>query len=121
MSRRVYISRMFKFEAAHSLPEHKGSCKNVHGHSYTGEVTISCLEEDMQNGMVMDYGDLKIIIKEVITGKYDHINLNVIFSNPTAENMVKVIFDHVDNRINLPVKLVKVSLKETVNSNCYFM
>ena len=121
MSRRVYISRLFKFEAAHFLPLHDGKCKHLHGHSYTGEVTISCLIKDIKNGMVMDYGDLKIIMKEVIEDRYDHTKLNAFFENPTAEAMVIVMFSNIKDRIKEPIRLDKISLKETVNSDCYII
>ena len=114
----VEISREFNFEAAHFIPNHKGACKNLHGHSYTGEVVIAGpLSEDM--GMVMDYGDLKDIINDEIVDKYDHAMLNDHFSMPTAEIMVEAFYDGLYNilALNHPdVRLVEVSLKETRNS-----
>lgn len=97
--KKYYISKSFSFEAAHKIPNHVGHCKNVHGHSYTGEVILSSLFLN-EMGMVMDYADLKKIIKEVILDKYDHSNLNLFFANPTAENMVYSMFVQLESRIS---------------------
>ncbi len=58
------IAKEFRWEMGHRLPEHFDKCKNIHGHSYK---MIVELEGDMlENGMVMDYYDLKKIIKPII-------------------------------------------------------
>lgn len=58
------IAKEFNWEMGHRLPEHFGKCKNIHGHSYKMMVE---LEGDLNdNGMVMDYYDLKKIINPII-------------------------------------------------------
>ena len=118
---RVNISRNFGFEAAHFIPDHKGACKNLHGHSYTGAVTISSESLDAM-GMVMDYGDLKVIIKELIEDPCDHAMLNGLYVIPTAEIMVRDMFGDLQQRLERDyplVRLEKVSLKETANSEAW--
>ena len=118
MSKKVYISREFHFEAAHHIPNHKGACANLHGHTYKGEVTVSSkVLDDM--GMVMDYSDLNAIIKDVIVEPCDHTNLDNIFDVSTAENMVLVFWGLITKRLRdeYPfVKLEKVDLRETQHS-----
>jgi 6-pyruvoyltetrahydropterin/6-carboxytetrahydropterin synthase len=54
------ISKEFRWEMGHRLPEHFDKCKNIHGHSYR---MLAEVEGDvMENGMVIDFYDLKKII-----------------------------------------------------------
>jgi len=118
MEREVEISREYGFEAAHFLPNHKGLCANLHGHSYTGRVTIAGVKLD-EMGMIMDYSDLKVIIQNEIESKYDHAMLNDVFAQPTAEVMVLAFFNALKDelQVNHPgVRLVEVTLKETADS-----
>lgn len=63
------IAKEFHWEMGHRLPEHFGKCRNVHGHSYHMIVEIE--GELMSSGMVMDYYDLKKIVKPVVE-EMDH-------------------------------------------------
>ena len=114
------VTKRFRFEAAHSLPYYEGACHELHGHSYQLEVTVQGdLNKDSTDpkcGMVIDFKDLKKIVKEVVIDRYDHNYLNQSFSNPTAENMViKIAFDIM---ASLPdnVMLVSCKLWETEDS-----
>ena len=114
----VQISRNYGFEAAHYIPNHKGLCKQLHGHSYTGKVTIAGGQLD-DMGMIMDYGDLKVIIQDAIEKKFDHAMLNDTFQTPTAEVMVLDFFTALKNKLSADhpgVRLVEVTLKETADS-----
>jgi 6-pyruvoyltetrahydropterin/6-carboxytetrahydropterin synthase len=57
-------------ETCHLLPGHAGRCKNMHGHSYLWEVSLSS-EELQTNGMVEDFSDLKKVMTEVLD-PFDH-------------------------------------------------
>lgn len=114
----IEISKEFKFEASHLLPDHPGVCARLHGHSYRGKVIVSSLKLN-DAGMVMDYHDLKKIINKVIVDKYDHIHLNDFFKNPTAEIMVRYLFEEFNKELSKgypDVILKKIILKETANS-----
>ena len=67
MNNTIRISKEFKFETGHALYGYDGLCKNVHGHSYKLTVTlIGTPITDSKNvkfGMVMDFSDLKKIVK----------------------------------------------------------
>ena len=118
MDHEVQISRNYGFEAAHYIPNHKGLCKHLHGHSYTGKVTIAGINLDVM-GMVMDYGDLKVIIQDEIEKKFDHAMLNDTFQTPTAEVMVLAFFNALKDKLTIEhpgVRLVDVTLKETADS-----
>lgn len=113
------ITKIYTFEACHHLPHYVGACHSLHGHSYKLEVTVTGAQEEDMNmshcGMIMDFKELKKIIKEV-AGKYDHADLNLYFRNPTAENMVEKIA--LDIMCCLPngVSLVSCKLWETADS-----
>lgn len=60
----------------HRVPNHKSKCRNLHGHRYTIEVGCDDKVVDTQGasdeGMVIDFSDLKEIMMDVIDAKYDH-------------------------------------------------
>jgi len=58
------ISKRFSFDSTHILPFHEGKCKNLHGHTYI--VFVELTGEILENGMVMDFGDLKAMVKPII-------------------------------------------------------
>jgi len=72
---RVSATKEFTWDCAHFLPGHKGLCKNLHGHTYKLQVKVSsdeAISEGSSAGMVMDFSDLKSIVKELIVDKFDH-------------------------------------------------
>jgi 6-pyruvoyltetrahydropterin/6-carboxytetrahydropterin synthase len=72
----IRITKQFSFETGHALYGYDGKCKNVHGHSYKLSVTVSGKPISDTNhvkfGMVIDFGDLKKIVKEEIVDLFDH-------------------------------------------------
>lgn len=105
----IMVVKEFTFDSAHFLPFHEGKCKNVHGHTYKLQIGITA--EPNENGIVMDFGDLKKVITKIIIEEMDHQFLNsketengFPAKSPTAENMVKWI-----------VETVKVFAKETLS------
>ncbi len=74
--RRVQVTKRFTLEMAHGLRDHDGPCKHIHGHSYVLDVTLTGepLDRtgDPKNGMVMDFADLKAIVKRCVVDHYDH-------------------------------------------------
>lgn len=119
----VTVTKKFSFEASHHLPYYKGECHNLHGHSYTLEVTVcGKVISDKNNpkcGMIVDFKDLKYIIDNTIIKTYDHSNLNDYFDNPTAEIMVEKIGETISRYMDynkLGCKLIEVKLWETTTS-----
>ena len=103
------VRRRFRFEAAHRLPGDEGKCRELHGHSY--EVVISVERPvDENSGMIIDFSDLKQIVRREVIGKLDHRCVNDLIDNPTAENMADWIWRRLTPE--LP-GLVEVELCET--------
>lgn len=67
----VTVTKTIKFDAAHVLTNHEGLCKNLHGHTYRVDVSVTQAEGDASD-MVIDFKDLKRIASEVICERFDH-------------------------------------------------
>lgn len=98
---RVVIGKSYKFEAAHhldGLPEsHK--CSNMHGHSYTLVVSVSCESLD-KVGFVVDYAALDSVVAPLVK-ELDHSVLNESTGvNPTAENLCLWAFRRLDKAVH---------------------
>ncbi len=125
------VTRQIDFCYGHRLLNYDGKCRYLHGHNGRAVITIESASLD-QRGMVMDFSDIKKDISQWIDDQLDHrmiLNrqdavvpvlqemgepLFLIDSNPTAENIAKVIYDYAVSR-EYPV--VEVRLWET--PNCY--
>jgi 6-pyruvoyltetrahydropterin/6-carboxytetrahydropterin synthase len=136
----IRVSKQFNFEAAHALWNYDGKCKNIHGHTYKLFVTVAGKAIDEpgtpKNGMVIDFGDLKKIVKTHIVDVYDHaliLNKKASFKRldinkqmferyiqteyqPTCENMVRNFALIIKRRLPKTVKLHSVRLYETETS-----
>jgi len=65
------VTKTVKFDAAHVLTNHQGLCKNLHGHTY--RVDVSVTQPDGEHGdMVIDFKDLKAIASSVVCDRFDH-------------------------------------------------
>ncbi|NND78025.1 MAG: 6-carboxytetrahydropterin synthase [Flavobacteriales bacterium] len=129
----IYITRKEHFNAAHKLwneswsaeKNHEvfGKCanENWHGHNYYIHVTVKG-EVDRETGYLMDLKILRDIIKERVTDKLDHKNLNldVPFLKgviPSTENVTIAIWDQIKNDIEkLGAILHCVKVYETENN-----
>jgi 6-pyruvoyltetrahydropterin/6-carboxytetrahydropterin synthase len=125
---KVKVSRKEHFNAAHRLfnpawtdeknLEVFGKCSyaNYHGHNYEVIVTLTG-EPDKSTGYVFDMKVLSDVIKDNVLKKFDHKNLNLDVTefkdlNPTAENIVMVIWKILRDKIEPSLDL-KVTLYET--------
>ncbi|MDD6909591.1 6-carboxytetrahydropterin synthase QueD [Actinobacillus minor] len=135
------IAKEFSFDMAHMLNGHDGKCQNLHGHTYKlqVEVTGNLHLEGAKRGMVMDYSDLKALVKQHILDPMDHAfiydlqsdketkvaqllmdldsKVYGIPSRTTAEEMAKYMFEKLAN-VGLPVSLIR--LWETPTSYCEY-
>ncbi|WP_410985060.1 6-pyruvoyl trahydropterin synthase family protein [Bacillus cereus] len=72
----VTICKVFSFDSAHQLLNHKGKCANIHGHTYKLEIKLKALpiasDNPSEEGFVIDFSDLKKIVKDQIIDKMDH-------------------------------------------------
>ncbi len=115
-NREMFLTKKFTFDSAHKLPNHKGKCKNLHGHTYVLEVTIRG-GVDEKTGMVMDFKDIKEVVSELVLEKIDHQYINEIIRVPTAENTAKWIWEILyKNFLKYGVKLQAIKLWENPDS-----
>ncbi len=125
---KVTVSRKAHFNAAHRLYRSDwddvknnsvfGKCsnKNFHGHNYDLIVSITG-EVDLETGYVIDMKILKDLIKSKVEDAFDHKNLNIEVPefknlNPTAENIVVVIYNKLIKHLKVD-HLLEVVLYET--------
>ena len=141
MDKVIRITKEFKFETGHALYGYDGLCKNVHGHSYKLSVTLLGTPitdpDHVKYGMVMDFSDLKKIVKETIVTPFDHATvLNVdsphkeladtmesrghkimrVQYQPTSEMMVLDFAEKIKTRLPEQLKLHHLILRETETS-----
>lgn len=93
---KMFISREFRFDAAHNLVNYKGKCENLHGHTYKLKVTLAGSSEK-DSGMIIDFTQLKKIVSEKVIDKLDHNYLNNILEQSTAENMIEWIWNELSD------------------------
>ena len=128
ISNRVSVFRKESFNAAHRLHNPAwdaarnelvfGKCNNPHYHGHNYDLFVQVIGvPDAETGYVMDTKVLSDIIKDEVTERFDHKNLNedcVEFKglNPTAENIVIVIYNLLRLKIDKSLEL-KLRLYET--------
>lgn len=140
----MQITTRLEFDAGHRIPSHKSQCRNLHGHRYAIEITLSgdIIEQEgsSEQGMVMDFSDVKAIAREAVVDLWDHAfivyrgdNEVLAFLNslpdhktvimdsvPTAENMAAQAFRILNSRYRdvygNHLQLERVRLYETPNS-----
>lgn len=138
---KIRITKQFNFETGHALYGYDGKCKNVHGHSYKLSVTVIGTPitdtNNVKYGMVIDFGDLKKIVKEEIVDIFDHatvFNKNtphvelaaelknrghhviLVDYQPTSENMVIDFAEKIKSRLPQNISLHSLKLQETETS-----
>jgi len=138
----IRITKQFSFETGHALYGYDGKCKNIHGHSYKLSVTV--IGQPIQDntnvkfGMVIDFSDLKKIVKEEIVNIFDHAtvfnkntphvelakelqnrghNVLLVDYQPTSEMMVIDFASKIKKRLPRSIKLHSLKLQET--ATCY--
>ncbi len=72
----MLITRRLEFDAGHRIPQHASQCRHLHGHRYAIEITLSGeiirTEGAADQGMVMDFSDVKNIANAVLVNLWDH-------------------------------------------------
>lgn len=139
----MLITRRLEFDAGHRISTHNSQCRHLHGHRYAIEITLSgniITDEGVaEQGMVMDFSEVKRIAKKVLVDKWDHAFLvysgdtriinflqsiedhkTVVFdSQPTAENLALAAFRILDkaysDNYGNHLRLMRVRIYETPN------
>ncbi len=137
---KIRVTKRFHFEMAHTLYEYDGLCRNIHGHSYNLEVTLIGEPRNEpghpKDGMVMDFGEIKEIIKTNIVARFDHAlmvnslvpadqmellkqttnRIIIVDFQPTSENIVTYIAKILQQHLPTGVNVFSIRLYETVTS-----
>ncbi len=137
------ITRKMEFDAGHRIPDHNSQCRNLHGHRYTLLITLvgEVVRQDgvSDNGMIMDFSDIKELAQQHLVSKWDHAFLayekdtavvdflhtlpghKTVMTDrvPTVENLAQIAFDILKqvyhNRYGRALALSRVTLYETPN------
>ena len=140
----MQITRRLEFDAGHRIPSHNSQCRHLHGHRYAIEITLSgdviTTEGLSEQGMVMDFSDVKRIAKEQLVDAWDHAFLVyrndrtvldflnglpehktvVLDAPPTAENLAATAFSLLDGAYRdiygNHLRLERVRIYETPNN-----
>ena len=139
--RTIRITKRFSFETGHALYGYDGKCRNVHGHSYKLYVTVIghpiSDTTHVKLGMVIDFSDLKVIVKNKIVDVFDHAtvfnkntphvdlakelsdrghNVLLVDYQPTSEMMIIDFANVIKQELPSHVKLHSLKLQETDSS-----
>lgn len=137
------VTRRLEFDAGHRIPDHQSQCRHLHGHRYALEITLAGEVIDRagrpDNGMVMDFSEIKSIAARHVVDVWDHAFLAwredhvivdflatlpqhrtvVLATVPTAENLARIAFDTLRplylDRYGNHLRLDAVRLYETPN------
>jgi 6-pyruvoyltetrahydropterin/6-carboxytetrahydropterin synthase len=128
------VTKEINFCYGHRLLNYDGACRHLHGHNARVEVEVESQKLD-ERGMVMDFGDIRKVVRNWIDETLDHTMLLskadpliatlkekkerffVLDANPTAEAIAKLIFEYARSQ-NLPVS--RVTLWETDSSHATY-
>jgi len=140
----MLITKEVEIDMGHRVTNHKSKCASLHGHRYKIEVGVDdqiiTTEGSSSEGMVMDFGDLKEVMMDVLDKRYDHGMVmwirdplaNIIASDPktkselvhfipTAENLAKYWFDLLKVRLEeRSIKIKHIKVWETPTSTATY-
>ncbi|ACJ76038.1 queuosine biosynthesis protein QueD [Thermosipho africanus TCF52B] len=94
----LLVSKEFTFDAAHNLVKYHGKCEKLHGHTYKLVVTVA--GEKDEEGMVIDFLELKRIVQEKVLNRLDHSYINEIIPQPSAENIAEWIWKQLETELH---------------------
>lgn len=137
----IRITKQFSFETGHALYGYDGKCRNVHGHSYKLHVTVigNPITDNthVKFGMIIDFGDLKKIVKSRIVDVFDHAtvfnkntphielareletrghNILLVDYQPTSEMMIIDFAKMIKKELPQHIQLHSLKLQETDSS-----
>lgn len=134
----IHVTKEFRFEMAHALSNYDGKCHYIHGHSYLLKITVSgkpaCDETNPKLGMVIDFGDLKMIVTDNILERFDHAlvlsskatlayelkyeyqKVEIVNYQPTCENMILHFVEILKPLLPKDVSLYSLQLCETATT-----
>lgn len=113
-----------RFAAAHSLRNFKGRCEALHGHNWRVEVTVSGKRLDPDSQILMDFGELKDLMRAALE-TLDHTHLNEVppfdQDNPSSELIAKYIYEFVAPGLPDGVAMDQVAAWESDDSRAVYL
>jgi 6-pyruvoyltetrahydropterin/6-carboxytetrahydropterin synthase len=126
----MQITTRLEFDAGHRIPDHKSQCRNLHGHRYAIEITLSGdiiqQEHSSENGMVMDFSDVKRIARETVVDVWDHAFIVYQYDQPVLDflnslpNHKTVVFPTIptaENMASEAFRLLKAQYKDVYGNH----
>jgi len=128
------LTTSYVFDAAHRIAGHPGKCAWLHGHTYHLEVTVSSPTLN-QLGMVMDFDDLRDVVRKAVLDLWDHATLLaagdplgpairavqheapdrivLLEGQPTAEILTREAWRRLEEQVPTGITLERVAIRET--------
>jgi len=140
----MLITKEIEIDMGHRVTNHKSKCSSIHGHRYKIEVGVDdkviTTEGASDEGMVIDFGDLKEVMVSEIDVKFDHgfaiwekdsfvksiiedptTKLTITSFVPTAENLAKHWYGLIKPRLSeRGIKIKHVKVWETPTSTATY-
>ena len=143
----MLITKEIEIDCGHRVMNHKSKCKSIHGHRYRIEVGVDDkviqTKGTSDEGMVIDFGDLKTIMMEQLDAKFDHgfvissedefipifrelletkqQKIIIVDFVPTAENLAKFWYEILEKSLNdRRIKIHHVKIWETPTSTATY-
>lgn len=142
----MLITKEIEIDMGHRVPNHKSKCRNLHGHRYKIEAGVDdkviTTSGSSDEGMVIDFGDLKQIMMDVLDKGFDHglvlyaldtyakdfirmsddgMKIHFVGFVPTAENLAKYWFELLEPRLaERQIKLKHLKIWETPTSTATY-
>ena len=111
----MLLAKDFTFDAAHNLVNYHGKCERLHGHTYKLRVVVEGTPDS--EGMIIDFIELKAIVKEKILSRLDHSYINDIITQPSAENIAVWIWAELEESVRQEnCSLYEIHVWETADS-----
>lgn len=113
------LFRDFEFDAAHNLTEYHGKCERLHGHTYRMTIEIDGSPGD--DGLIIDFAEVKRIVNDEVISRLDHAYINDFMPQPSAENIARWAFERLDPLLRGERhRLESVRIYETPRSSALF-
>lgn len=108
----MQLTREFRFEASHRIPNHEGLCNRIHGHSYNLFISVEGTV-NTDTGMLIDFDEMSRYVEDEVMSKLDHGFLNDYIPLPTCEAIAVWIWQKLKPVIP---ELSEIKLYETVDA-----
>ena len=126
----MLITRRLEFDAGHRIPNHNSQCRHLHGHRYAIEITLSGdiiqAEGQSEQGMVMDFSDVKRIAQQKLVDQWDHAFLvyrgdekvcEFLASMPDHKTVVMDVVPTAENLAELAFSILNLAYQDTYGNH----